>query len=78
MTMRLCDRNTKSSAFAMDMAQSRHHATVLMTTIQQRLEQVLPISRLMALPDFFVLMIESRTWASFHPDSGGIRRYGQL
>lgn len=55
----------------MDMVQSRHHATVLMTKIQQRLRDVLPISRLTALPNFFVLMIESRTWAYFHPTLAG-------
>lgn len=55
----------------MDMAQSRHHATVLLTTMQQRLESVLPASRLMQLPSFYVLMIESRTWGYFHPTSGG-------
>lgn len=54
-----------------DMAQSRHNATVLLTTMQQRLEQVLPASRLASLPDFYVLMIESRTWGYFHPTLGG-------
>jgi hypothetical protein len=55
----------------MDMARSRHQATVLLTTMQQRLEQVLSTARLLALPDFFVLMIESRTWGYFHPTLGG-------
>lgn len=55
----------------MDMARSRHQAIVLLTTMQQRLEQVLPMSLLMALPDFYVLMIESRTWGYFHPTLGG-------
>jgi hypothetical protein len=55
----------------MDMTQSRHNATVLLTAMQQRLEQVLPTSRLVALPDFYVLMIESRTWGYFHPTTGG-------
>ncbi|HEV7317715.1 MAG TPA: hypothetical protein VGO04_03790 [Ensifer sp.] len=54
-----------------DMTQSRHNATVLLTTMQQRLEQVLPASRLAALPDFYVLMIESRTWGYFHPTRDG-------
>lgn len=54
-----------------DMTQSRHNATVLLTTMQQRLEQVLPASRLASLPDFYVLMIESRTWGYFHPTLGG-------
>jgi hypothetical protein len=55
----------------LDMARSRHQATVLLTTIQQRLEQVLPTSRLLASPDFFVLMIESRTWGYFRPTLSG-------
>lgn len=55
----------------MDMARSRHQATVLLTAMQQRLEQVLPVSRLLALPSFFILMIESRTWGYFHPTLGG-------
>ncbi|WP_104663236.1 hypothetical protein [Ensifer adhaerens] len=54
-----------------DLAQSRHNATVLLTTIQQRIEQVLSASRLARLPDFYVLMIESRTWGYFHPALGG-------
>ncbi|HEV7309601.1 hypothetical protein [Ensifer sp.] len=54
-----------------DMTQSRHAATVLLTTVQQRLEQVLPASRLASLPDFYVLMIESRTWGYFHPTLAG-------
>lgn len=54
-----------------DMARSRHQAVVLLTTLQQRLEQVLTRSQLLALPNFFVLMIESRTWGYFHPTLGG-------
>jgi len=54
-----------------DMAQSRHEAVLLLTTMQQRLEQVLSTSRLLALPNFFVLMIESRTWGYFHPTLSG-------
>ncbi len=54
-----------------DMARSRHDAVVLLTTMQQRLEQVLSTSRLMALPNFYVLMIESRTWGYFQPTLGG-------
>jgi hypothetical protein len=55
----------------MDMARSRHQAVVLLTAMQQRLEQVLTRSQLLALPNFFVLMIESRTWGYFHPTLGG-------
>ncbi len=54
-----------------DMAQSRHEAVLLLTAMQQRLEQVLSTSRLLALPNFFVLMIESRTWGYFHPTLSG-------
>ncbi|KRB59512.1 hypothetical protein ASE04_26460 [Rhizobium sp. Root708] len=54
-----------------DMARSRHDAVVQLTTMQQRLEQVLSTSRLMALPNFYVLMIESRTWGYFSPTRGG-------
>lgn len=54
-----------------DMARSRHDAVVQLTTMQQRLEQVLSASRLMALPNFYVLMIESRTWGYFSPTRGG-------
>jgi hypothetical protein len=38
---------------------------------QQRLEQTLPLEELLKLPDFFVLMIESRTWAFFRPTPTG-------
>jgi hypothetical protein len=55
----------------LDMTQSRHEAVTLLTTMQQRLEQVLPPARLLALADFYVLMIESRTWGYFHPTLGG-------
>ncbi|MCW1751149.1 hypothetical protein [Rhizobium acaciae] len=54
-----------------DMARSRHDAVVRLTAMQQRLEQVLSTSRLMALPNFYVLMIESRTWGYFSPTLGG-------
>lgn len=38
---------------------------------QQRLEQTLRLEKLLRLPDFFVLLIESRTWAFFHPTPTG-------
>ena len=38
---------------------------------QQRLEQSLSREALLALPDFFVLMVESRTWGFFHPTPSG-------
>ncbi|MDE1994048.1 MAG: hypothetical protein KGI75_16205 [Rhizobiaceae bacterium] len=55
----------------LDMAQSRHQAVLLVTTMQQRIEQVLSTSSLLALPNFFILMIESRTWGYFHPTLDG-------
>lgn len=60
-----------AAAQDMDMQQSRHHAITLLTGLQQRLEQVLSPSRLMALPTFYVLMIESRTWGYFQPTRSG-------
>lgn len=38
---------------------------------QRRLEQVLRQEELLTLPDFFVLLIESRTWGYFHPTPTG-------
>lgn len=38
---------------------------------QRRLEQVLRQEELLALPDFFVLLIESRTWGYFRPTPTG-------
>jgi hypothetical protein len=40
-------------------------------TAQIRLEQILREEELLALPDFFALMIESRTWGFFHPTPNG-------
>lgn len=39
--------------------------------VQRRLEVVLSPPEMRELPDFFALMIESRTWAFFHPTSIG-------
>jgi len=55
----------------LDMARSRHQAILLLGALQQRLEAVLSPSALLALPDFFVLMIESRTWGYFTPTLRG-------
>jgi hypothetical protein len=38
---------------------------------QQRLEQILRPEELLTLPDFFVLLIETGTWAFFHPTPTG-------
>ena len=40
-------------------------------TLQTRLEAALPASEFMALPDFYVLLIESRTWGFFRPTQTG-------
>lgn len=61
----------ETGAMELDMEQSRHNATVQLTTIQQRIEQVLSTSKLLALPNFFVLMIESRSWGYYHPTLKG-------
>jgi hypothetical protein len=40
-------------------------------TVQQRLEQTQRPEEFVVLPDFFVLLVESRTWAFFHPTPTG-------
>jgi hypothetical protein len=45
----------------------RQRAIDALRSAQQRLEQALRPEALLALPDFFVLLIESRTWGFFHP-----------
>lgn len=49
----------------------RGDAIVALKSVQQRVEQVLPPNEFQALPDFFVLTIESRTWGFFHPTALG-------
>ena len=39
--------------------------------LQARLEASVPVSRLMALPDFYVLLIEIGTWGFFHATEAG-------
>jgi hypothetical protein len=39
--------------------------------LQARLEASMPVSRLMALPDFYVLLIEIGTWGFFHAAAAG-------
>ena len=39
--------------------------------LQQRLEASMPASELMALPDFYVLLIEVGTWGYFHANEQG-------
>ena len=49
----------------------RRLAVRALAGVQQRLEQVHAPEALVALPDFFVLIIESRSWGFFHPTPGG-------
>jgi hypothetical protein len=39
--------------------------------LQSRLEAAVPVSELMALPDFYVLLIEIGTWGFFHATEDG-------
>ncbi len=45
----------------------RGRAIDTLKAIQQRLERTLSREELLGLPDFYVLMIESRTWGFFRP-----------
>ena len=49
----------------------RLEAIAALKAVQQRVEQTLTSDQLLALPDFFVLMIESRTWGFFRPTPDG-------
>ncbi|MBN9560357.1 MAG: hypothetical protein J0H14_06440 [Alphaproteobacteria bacterium] len=51
--------------------QLRLSAIETLRTAQQRLEWTQRQDELLALPDFFVLMVESRTWGFFHPTPNG-------
>ncbi len=53
-----------------DMKQ-RLSAVESLQTLRTKLEAVLLASELMALPDFYILLIESRTWGFFHPTEQG-------
>lgn len=52
---------------SLDDGRLRLQAIGALKAAQQRLEQTLPREDLLKLPDFFVLVIESRTWAFFRP-----------
>jgi hypothetical protein len=56
---------------SLDDGRLRSKAIDTLRGAQQRLEQTLRPEELSALPDFFVLMIESGTWAFFHPTRTG-------
>jgi hypothetical protein len=49
----------------------RERAIPLVHGVQQRLERVHGPERLARLPRFFVLLVETRTWAYFQPGPGG-------
>jgi hypothetical protein len=49
----------------------RVEAIAALKAMQQRIEGALDPADLLALPDFFALLIESRTWAFFHPTDTG-------
>lgn len=52
-------------------ASLRSRAVESLRAAQQRLERSLSQEELLALPEFFVLMIESRTWGYFRPTATG-------
>jgi hypothetical protein len=58
-------------ADSMDDGRLRLEAIDTLKAAQKRLEQILRPEELLALPDFFVLLIESHTWAFFHPARTG-------
>ena len=49
----------------------RLEAIAALQAVQRRVAHSLTQDRLLALPDFFTLMIESRTWGFFHPIPDG-------
>lgn len=49
----------------------RQKAIETLRAAQQRLERTQRQEELLALPDFFVLLVESRTWGFFHPTPNG-------
>jgi hypothetical protein len=52
----------------------RERAIPLMHGVQQRLELVHGSEGIAALPRFFVLLVETRTWACFQPGASGFDR----
>ena len=60
-----------SDGDAIDALAGRMKAIDVLTGLQRRLEQVLSREALLALPDFFVLVIENRTWGFYRPTPTG-------
>lgn len=56
---------------ALAQAKLRMAAIDTLKVLQFRLEQATPIGELMALPDFYVLLIEGGTWGFFHATEAG-------
>jgi hypothetical protein len=56
---------------SIDDGRMRLKAIDTLKAAQQRLEQTLRPEALLELPDFFVLLVESRTWAFFRPTPTG-------
>lgn len=56
----------------------RDRAIPLMHGIQDRLELVHGPEGIAALPRFFVLLVETRTWACFQPGPGGFDRMARV
>jgi hypothetical protein len=54
-----------------DALAERKKAIDALTGFQRRLEQALSREALLALPEFFVLVIESRTWGFYRPTPSG-------
>lgn len=52
-------------------AWDRGDAIRLMHGVQRRLEWSVSLEAFASLPAFFVLLVETRTWAYFHPGPGG-------
>lgn len=52
-------------------ANMRLAAIDALKSLQQRLESAMPVSELIALPDFYVLLIEVGTWGYFHATENG-------
>ena len=51
--------------------QLRKNAIAALRSVQDRVEQALPKSEFLALPGFFILEIESRTWGFFRATASG-------
>lgn len=62
----LSDHTVRGGGF-----QLRESAIAALRSVQERVEQALPKSEFLALPEFFMLEIESRTWGFFRATVNG-------